>query len=133
MEGVKPVVLDASAIIAALMGEPGEALVREAAADAAISTVNLAEVVAYFACRGDVSRDSISALLRPLPIEPVPFDVDQATIAGLLAAETRQVGLSLGDRACLALARTRSARILTADRAWSRLAPALGFDVALIR
>jgi PIN domain nuclease of toxin-antitoxin system len=133
VEGLSPVVFDASAIIAALKGEPGEDRVREAATRGSISTVNLSEVVAYFARRGHTARDSIVALLGPLPVGIVPFDTDHAMLAGLLVVETRSIGLSLGDRACLALARARSARIFTSDRAWSRLPPALGFDIVLIR
>ena len=68
-------------------------------------------------------------MLGPLPVEPVPFDVDQATLAGLLIAETSKAGLSLGDRACLALALTRKARVLTADRAWLTLAASLDLDI----
>ena len=133
MEGLTPVVFDASAIIAALMGEPGEAQVREVAAQGAISTVNLSEVVAYFARHGGMSRESISALLGPLPVEPVPFDVEQATIAGLLVPQTRKAGLSLGDRACLALALSRKATVLTADRAWLELGAVLDLDIVAIR
>ena len=127
------IVLDASALIAALLGEPGEEKVRAAvAAGAALSTVNLSEVVSHFARRGH-GRDAILDLLAPLPIEIVSFDSALAATAGLLVNETRSAGLSLGDRACLALAQHRAAQVMTADRAWSKLGRTLGLDIVVIR
>jgi len=127
------IVLDASALIAALLGEPGEEKVRAATAvGAAFCTVNLSEVFSHFARRGH-SRESILDLLSPLPIEIVPFDAVLAATTGMLVNETRSVGLSLGDRACLALAQHRDAQVLTADRAWSKLGRTLGLDIVMIR
>ena len=129
---MKPVVLDSSALIAELNGEPGADKVRAAMEDAAISTVNLAEVVTFLARRGG-SRAAVIALLERLAIEVVPFDAEQALDSGMLVAITRAAGLSFGDRACLALAGSRGARVLTADRAWSTVKDSIGLEIDLIR
>ncbi len=125
-------VLDASAILALLHDEPGAAVVAGAVADAVVSTVNLSEVVAHFA-RGGLSAPMIQAILGELPIEQIPFDEDQAWAAGLLSPQTRPAGLSLGDRACLALASRLGVRALTADRSWARIAAAAGIEIEVIR
>ena len=72
----------------------------------------------------------IDVIQLPLPFELVDFDEELALAAGLLRAETRQLGLSAGDRACLALAQRAGITALTADPAWTRLE---SVDVALIR
>ena len=72
-------------------------------------------------------------MLEGFPAEVVAFDRDLAFDAGLLLPLTRAAGLSLGDRACLALARRLGARVLTGDRAWARVADAVGVEVELIR
>lgn len=125
-------VLDASALLALLRSEPGAERVRAALPDAAMSTVNLAEVVGHFA-RSGAAEDEIREVLQPLPIRLVPFTDELATVAGLLAPLTRRAGLSLGDRACLALARQLNAYALTADRSWQGLSSALDIAIDLIR
>jgi PIN domain nuclease of toxin-antitoxin system len=72
-------------------------------------------------------------MLDGFPAEIVAPDRDLAFDAGLLFSLTGAAGLSLGDRACLALARRRAATALTADRAWARVAEAVGVEVELIR
>ena len=111
------VVLDASAILALLNQEEGAELVAPFLADAVISTVNLAEVVTRLALAG-MPETAIREALALLPLESVPFDVGQAIDVGLLAPTTRPSGLSLGDRACLILARRLDATAVTADQAW---------------
>ena len=125
-------VLDASALLALLRSEPGAGRVQAALPDAAMSTVNLAEVVGHFA-RNGAAEGEIREVLQPLPIELVAFTGELATVAGLLAPLTRPAGLSLGDRACLALARQLNVRALTADRSWQGLAGPLGIAIDLIR
>jgi PIN domain nuclease of toxin-antitoxin system len=127
-----PTVLDSSAVIAALIREPGAEKVRESLADAMISSVNYSEVVAYFALHGH-GRSAISALLDPLDLEILPFNAEYAMIAGLLAADTRDAGLSLGDRACLSVALGLGANVLTGDRIWSKVGVKLGIEIELIR
>lgn len=97
-----------------------------------ISSVNLAEVVAWFARRG-AGRDAIMAMLASLPVEIIAFDHDLAAAAGMLVAATRDAGLSFGDCACLALAATQAADALTADRAWRKVGVGVGVDIIVIR
>ncbi len=125
-------VLDASALLAMLLGEPGAAVVRAALADAAMSTVNLAEVVGHYARRG-AARERIAGVLGPLPVAYVAPDAALAYDAGLLIAVTSPAGLSLGDRTCLALARRLGVPALTAERRWADVADAAGVEVRLIR
>ena len=125
-------VLDASALLALLRAEPGHERVQAVLADAAMTAVNLGEVVGHLARNGGAEAD-IRHILEPLPFELIPFGEDLAYIAGLLLPATRPAGLSFGDRACLALARKLCVKSLTADRAWPSVAPSIGVEVELIR
>ena len=116
----RAIVLDASAVLAAFFDEPGADTVAEQMSGALMSAVNYAEVVAKLVDRG-IPDSQILEVMAQLDVEVVPADRDQATIAGLLRAETRSAGLSLGDRSCLALAITRRGVALTMDRAWASL------------
>ncbi len=111
-------VLDASALLALLKREQGGEVVAEALAQgAAIGAVNLSEVVARLAEAGMPEPD-IRQVIEPLGLDVIAFDADLAYLAGMLRATTRQLGLSLGDRACLALGRRLGLPVLTTDRAW---------------
>jgi ribonuclease VapC len=110
-------VLDASALLALLHSEPGAEIVEEAIEGAAISTVNWAEVYQRWLARG-VDVTDLRADLEALGMQIVPFIVEDAEQATELWSLTRQHGLSLGDRACLGLARRLGLPALTADRAW---------------
>ncbi len=125
-----PAVLDASAVLAALAGEPGADVVNAALPNAVISTVNLTEVGAKLAERG-MNEADIRAAVGMLGLNVVIFDEDAAYAAAMLRVRTRGHGLSLGDRVCLALGLARGAPILTADRSWARLD--VGAEVRLIR
>lgn len=125
-------VLDASALLALLLDEPGASSVTAVLDEAAISAVNLAEVVGQYARRG-IPVSEIRTMLSLFSIQIVPFDDALAFDAGLLVPKTRSAGLSLGDRACLALARQLGSTALTADRSWSRIARAVGVEIELIR
>jgi len=120
-------VLDASALLAHLRDEPGADLVAGAiASGAVISTVNLAEVFSRVADRGEdpaklaAELTQIGLLDGAITVEP--FTAADAIDAGRLRALTRDAGLSLGDRACLALARRLDAPALSADTAWQGVA-----------
>ncbi|MBA3807717.1 MAG: type II toxin-antitoxin system VapC family toxin [Solirubrobacterales bacterium] len=116
-------VLDASALLAHLRDEPGADVVAEAiAGGAVISTVNLAEVFSRSADRGADPANLAATLtnsgLLDGAITVEPFTAADAIDAGRLRSVTRDAGLSLGDRACLALARRLDAPAVTADTAW---------------
>lgn len=122
-----PTVLDASAFLAYLQDEPGAGVVADAiAGGAAISSANLAEVLSRVADRGRDPVALLDAFIQEgliegaVEVEPVTT-ADAAEIARLRPL-TRAAGLSLGDRACLALTRRLAAEALTADAAWSGLA-----------
>lgn len=124
------VVLDASALLALLNGEPGSEVVEEAIPGAAISTVNLSEVVAKLADAGMPER-AIREALGEIEVELHPFDAAAAYTAGILRPQTRALGLSFGDRACLTLGRTLGLPVLTTDRNWKDLET--GTEVRVIR
>ena len=123
-------VLDASALLALLNAEAGSQRVERALPTAVISAVNLSEVVGKLVDTG-LSAQEIRAAIAPLAIEVHPFDRGAAHATGELRAVTRSHGLSLGDRACLALGRELRAPVLTADRRWARLN--VDVEVRLIR
>ncbi len=125
-------VLDASALIALILREPGAEKVEAILTDSAVSAVNLAEVVGFLARNGAAEPD-IRGMVDAVEPELVPFDAELAYAAGLLVPATRAAGLSLGDRACLALARRPGVRALTTDRVWLRVAAAVKVEVELIR
>jgi PIN domain nuclease of toxin-antitoxin system len=124
------VVLDTSAVLALMWGEPGAERVARHPGRATVSAANLAEVVAKLVDRGLTAAQVAEALgdFDGL-IEPMPEA--QGLDAGLLRGPTRALGLSLGDRACLALARSLKAPVMTADRSWAGLD--LGVTVEVIR
>ncbi|PKQ00442.1 MAG: twitching motility protein PilT [Alphaproteobacteria bacterium HGW-Alphaproteobacteria-13] len=126
------IIIDASAILAAILGETGGDAVFDMLDDAAVSTVNVAEVYTY-AALNDLPTDAIDAFFADTGIEIAPFDQRQAITAGQLVSVTRKAGLSLGDRSCLALAKTRDAEVLTADRPWQQVADGAGLTITLLR
>jgi PIN domain nuclease of toxin-antitoxin system len=117
---VNRAVLDASAVLAVLNGEPGNERVTEVLPDAAISAVNLSEVMAKLAEWG-MPQEAIVASLSGLGLKVYPFDEATALPAAMLRPQTKALGLSFGDRACLALGVRLSAPILTTDRHWRSL------------
>ena len=119
-------VLDASALLALLNGEVGSDQVMKVLPQAVIASVNFAEVVTKLADEGrNVSE--IRLYLDALGLEIIDFNTELAYQTGFLRPLTRSMGLSLGDRACLALA----VPALTCDRAWATVS--LGITVELIR
>jgi ribonuclease VapC len=123
-------VLDASALLAVMLDERGGEQVVERLAGAVIGAVNLAEVVAKLQERG-VPDAEIDRDVAELDLPIIPFDEAQAMAAGKLRARTRRLGLSLGDRACLALALARGVPAVTTDRGWAALA--IGAEVIVAR
>jgi len=123
-------VLDASALLALLQNERGAEYVRRRVPGAVMSAVNLAETGSKLADLGFSAAEIREAMIE-IGIEVSPFDIDQAIASSVLRAATRPAGLSVGDRACLALAQLLGLPALTADRAWRDLG--LDVGVELIR
>jgi ribonuclease VapC len=128
---VSRIVLDASAVLAILGEEAGaEKLTPRLLSDAIASTVNLAEVHSKLVSRGLNPDDAWDAAISPVR-ESAPFTDEHAKIAGSILRQTRKLGLSLGDRACLALGVALNAPVYTADQSWKSLR--LGIRIHLIR
>jgi PIN domain nuclease of toxin-antitoxin system len=123
-------VLDASAMLAYLQDEPGSEAVEVVLAESVISSVNWAEVVQKSIAAG-VTVDGMGDDLEALGLEIYPFAPEDAEVTGRLWQQTRQYGLSLGDRACLSLGLKLGIPVLTTDRAWANLG--LTLDVRVIR
>lgn len=110
-------VLDASAVLALLNQEPGWQAVESHLQKGVISAVNWAEVLTVLVDLG-MSQEEAEPVLSGLLLEIVPFDQQQAARAAVLRSSTKKKGLSLGDRACLALAQSQKKIAITADKAW---------------
>ena len=123
-------VLDASAVLAGLRNETGGDRVLPVMGMSLLGAVNLAEIATRLLDLG-ISAADIDGLPERLRCEVVPFDEDLALSVGRLRVQTRHFGLSLGDRACLALAQREGLPVLTGDQAWAALD--VGVEVVLIR
>lgn len=124
-------VYDASALLAVVFSEPGAEGTLELLSQPGgqVSAVNWSEVGAKLAERG-LHADDIARELSAFGLEVISFDEEQANLAAALRPVTKSLGLSLGDRCCLALARVHGARVVTADSSWKGLD---GFDVVAVR
>jgi len=125
-------VIDTSAVFIDLQNEDGADEARKWLRDAAISSVNLHEIVAKATDKG-ASPDQARELIEKMRLTVHAHDTEDAVESGLLRMTTRGKGLSLGDRACLALARKLNLPAVTANRAWADLADDLGVEVVLVR
>lgn len=124
------VVLDASALLAYLQDELGGEAIEGVLAEAVMSSVNWAEVVQKSVAAG-VNVDGMREDLEALGLEIVSFTPEDGEMAGRLWLQTRQAGLSLGDRACLSLGMRLDVPVLTSDSIWATLG--LPLDVQIIR
>ena len=125
------VVLDASAVLALLNQEPGaQKLTPELLREAVASTLNLVEVQTKLLREGGEPGEAWELACAPIS-EAEPFTSEQAKSAGTLVNQTRPLGLSLGDRACLALAMTLGAPVYTTDKDWKNLK--LGIPIHVLR
>ncbi|MSO23790.1 MAG: PIN domain-containing protein [Acidobacteria bacterium] len=123
-------VLDASAVLTILNQEPGKERVEAVLGQAAVSTVNVAETLGKLMDAG-MSEANARASLELLHLEVIDLDIEMARLAGSLKLSTRKLGLSLGDRCCLALGLIRGNTVVTADRLWAKLK--LGIQVEVLR
>ena len=130
MGGRLNVVFDSSALLAISFGEAGAERAARGLKGGMMSAVNVAEVISRYIDLG-VSEEDARASLQAFGLEIRPFDETQARAAGLMRTTTQKLGLSLGDRACLALAVQEGATVFTADRTWAALD--LEIEVELIR
>jgi ribonuclease VapC len=112
-------VLDASAVLCLLQEEKGAERVARAMPAAIIGAVNYSEVVGKLVESG-IDEATVDGLIGALQLKVIPFDRAQARLAGSLRPVTRKLGLSLGDRACLALAAAQGATALTCERTWTK-------------
>lgn len=118
----RKVILDASAVLAFLQDESGSEKVDMVLSEgrAIISAVNYAEIVdKLFEAR--LTEASVKIVMENLELQIEPLDEKQAWQTGMLRMSTREFGLSLGDRACLALAHIKKLPIITADKQWDKL------------
>ena len=122
--------MDSSVVLAFLFGEPGAEFMPKAASGSLLSTPSLAEIVSVLVRRG-VALDDVYETVRAIDLDVVDFDRNLAEQTGALIAFTKPFGLSLADRACLALAKREHLPVLTADRAWRDLD--IGVEIRLIR
>lgn len=113
-------VMDSSAILAVLLDEPGSAAVAPRIPASYLSAVNAAEIVSKLVDTG-YSAEAAADRFGRLNARTIAFDEETAIIAGQLRGLTRHLGLSLGDRACLALGIRERATVITADRSWAEL------------
>lgn len=123
-------VLDASAMLALLHSEPGGEAVEDVLDRAAMSAVNWSEICQRWLAH-DVDVVDLRADIEALGVQIVPFTADDAEQTAALWVSTRRLGLSLGDRACLGLARRLELPAVTADRAW--LDADVGVEIRPIR
>lgn len=114
------IILDSSALIAFIYEEKGACMVEEYLPTAEISSVNLAEVASFLIRKG-LSLAECLRLLEDLSLTTIAYNSSQAFLTANLIAKTMFKGLSLGDRACLALAMEKDLPVLTADRVWMQI------------
>lgn len=124
------VVIDASALLAVLLGETGADFVVDQLRGSQLSTVNLSESLGRAIDR-EHAAIHVEAIVRSYEIAVVPFSAAQARLAAELRPASRHLGLSLGDRACLALALECGLSVLTGDRRLASFATAI--DIRMIR
>lgn len=113
-------ILDASAILAVLQNETGKEKVVAILDESAISRVNLTEVLTKLIEKG-MSVDEAKETFEELALIVIEFDENQSLKAAELRPLTKHLGLSLGDRCCLALAVLENLPAVTADKNWASL------------
>lgn len=126
----KSVILDASALIAFIYQEKGMEVVEEYLPHSKISTINLTETATFMIKQGLHAKE-VNESLKDLSLTIIHFDESQAFLAARLVEKTANSGLSLGDRACLALGIQENLPVLTADKIWTSLS--LNIKIKLIR
>ena len=124
------IVADASALLAAIKNEPFGNIDPRELVGSTISAVNFCEILTKLHDDG-LNAAQADAALSVMELRVVAFDSARARAAALLRSATRHAGLSLGDRACLALGAERGCPVVTADRVWAALD--IGVEIIVIR
>ena len=125
------VILDASALITLLSEEKGNETVASVLPKSVMSSVNIAEVAKFLIEKRNLNKEEVSNIIQSLIETIIPFDTQLALISADIVRQTKSLGLSLGDRACLALAISTGYTVYSSDRIWSKLD--LGCKIVLIR
>ena len=128
----RAIILDASALIAFLSEEIGADVVKKLLSIAVMSSVNIAEVAKFLIDNKNIDKNKAKELIEHLISESFAFDNTQAFSTAELTIQTKKYGLSLADRACLALALRTGYPIYTADKVWKKL-EITNIDIHLIR
>lgn len=123
-------VFDSSAVLAIICGEPDTDSIIDACSSALLSATNLAEVYSKSADVG-ITIEEMQWAIRSLQLTIVSCDEEHAELTGVFREPTRRFGLSLGDRACLALGKLRGLPVVTADQNWREVN--VGVDVLVFR
>lgn len=117
---MKKYILDSTAVLSVILKEKGSDFVEQHLDSLSISAVSFSEVLTKLARQGvspEEARESIGRIVSSI----IPFDADAAVSAEGMAIYTDRLGLSLGDRACIAAARQSGYEIITADSLWPKL------------
>ena len=127
-------ILDSSVLLAVSKGEKGTDFAMELmeSQDCVISSVNMAEVACKMLDFG-LPQSQLKRAIGQFTIDVIDFNQEQALASAELRPLTKSAGLSLGDRACLGLAKLMNGTAVTADRPWLDVAEAVGVKVLLIR
>ena len=113
-------VLDSSAILAVIFQEKGAEIVEPLLEKSLVSSINVAEVFTKLSEKSILNQQMIDDF-QQLGIEIIDFDFEQAVKIAELRPLTKHLGLSLGDRSCLALAILHNTTAVTADKEWQKL------------
>ena len=125
-------IFDSSALLAVLNDEPGSKAAMEKSNNITMSSINIAEVMTILV-RNGVNKLDAKRILESTVSNIIDFDFEQAITSGCIYTQTKGYGLSLGDRACLSLAKATKMPVLTADKVWAKLANSLEIDFIIIR
>jgi PIN domain nuclease of toxin-antitoxin system len=124
-------IFDTSAFLAIINNEPGSEIAQQHISSAGMSTINIAEVITYLVRNGYTDNTNLQRIINL--IKPIPLETTIAIAAGKMVSITKTLGLSLGDRACLATAQSLQRPVYTADKKWSEIAKQIGVQVIQIR
>ena len=115
------IIFDASAVIALLAKEKGFEVIKRHLKNAIISSINISEVYKYCIDKQNLTADECKNIMGISGIKIIDFDEKQALIAADIYPKNKEYGLSLGDRACIALAIEKKHPILTCDKIWEKI------------